>query len=1264
METGKDGHVSDAAFEDQGEETALASQGVPEISYRPFLPRRIGVYEERFRGFVARLKPGAAASELFELIEAEYAWASRQCGAPSVRDRYRSALCVLKDLLGQGWAWRYRDHRLEVAPPDYTKAPENAAEASRQKAEIRKSMAAERLSQLDKESTKSFLQQMERPRRYAGASVCVLDLIADGQLLARDLRAATVLAGTARAGALRRIVQPYLQLVADNARCQLTGLRLIDIWRYFRYSWSLPYFSTPGRNLFYLVRDAARPFHPIVGIAALGNSIVRLGDRDHWIGWSLESFETRVKELELQDADVNQEATRLVTWLLESVDTAVADVDAAELLSAAELRNPTEAVIGHLLDRARTSARSRVEKLRAHAKARGEAPKRPRRQPSGEAAQVMLLRGPADRSSSLADQSVDDLFDQKRASELAELLRARRSLQAIRSMPPIDALRSLLSNEEGRRAIGIAIKAVKKRHVGTSMMDIIICGAVAPYTHVLGGKLTCMLLTSPQVRLDYKNRYGNAVSSIASRMKGESVTRPAELVFLGTTSLYHVGSSQYNRVRVPGQLAGGRGDARYERIGATRGYGSVHFSHRTRTLLELITAEQNAGATLITRTFGEGVNPKLRLVREGLACIGLDTDHLLQHQCRRIIYGVSLAHNSRDYLLSESSSPDYVFPAQGDDDAQRATENIAEYWRERWLARRIENPDIIDRILNTDPTELRMSGPSGDEGPGMLAHAEARQPPRESLRSDPPEPPPSAGPIGVEFVQQLYNHRSCYADRLTASQIEAIHIETPIENFVLSKLKSGTDIVLTGNPGDGKTHLIKRLAPQLKALDVRFDLDATAAESYSSIIKSWRASRKANKAFCLAINEWPLLELLRGFEGSFAPLKEVRAQVEAGIVYSDEVANPASVVVVDLNQRSVVERNIVDRLVNTLIDGRFYPECTACPARETCDVPKARSGLSQTRPRERLLRLLELTVKRGYHVTMRDLQGLIAYLIAGGRSCRELIVAEESVPYYSAAFSGSSDLFDALRNTFDPAVTTHPRFDEALWSTGMPGDGWSPTESLPVPASAAPDDPLSAMVALKRRFYFEHADGDKLLQLLPPDERRFFEVLNLARTQPVAVVRELIRLINRFYDSQETADDALRLWTRHRYDPRWSPTYVSTRKLGADQFNVHVPRLNPLVAKAQTYIADHLLLHASSDGGLSANLRVDLPLVRTLLDAQRGLPLALRAPELVKRIDLFFNDLARSDRSARDITDVRIKNLETGSELTFKVDRPGRRYGV
>ena len=83
------------------------------------------------------------------------------------------------------------------------------------------------------------------------------------------------------------------------------------------------------------------------------------------------------------------------------------------------------------------------------------------------------------------------------------------------------------------------------------MMDIIVCGSIPPYNELLGGKLVSILACSPRVIKDYTDKYSKQVSEIASRMKGSRVIRDSSLVYLGTTSLYAVGSSQYNRIKVP-----------------------------------------------------------------------------------------------------------------------------------------------------------------------------------------------------------------------------------------------------------------------------------------------------------------------------------------------------------------------------------------------------------------------------------------------------------------------------------------------------------------------------------------------------------------------------------------------------------------------------------------------------------------------------------------------------------------------------------------
>ena len=129
-------------------------------------------------------------------------------------------------------------------------------------------------------------------------------------------------------------------------------------------------------------------------------------------------------------------------------------------------------------------------------------------------------------------------------------------------------------------------------------------------------------------------------------MKGKDVARSAELVWVGTTSLYYVGSSQYNRIKMPAEVCGGEGFIEYKCLGETKGFGTVHYAQDTRQALDkLLVATHHA--SLINNEFGEGVNPKLRRIRSGMAVVGLDSDVFLRHESRRIVYGIPLAKNAR-----------------------------------------------------------------------------------------------------------------------------------------------------------------------------------------------------------------------------------------------------------------------------------------------------------------------------------------------------------------------------------------------------------------------------------------------------------------------------------------------------------------------------------------------------------------------------------------------------------------------------------------
>jgi uncharacterized protein DUF4338 len=228
-------------------------------------------------------------------------------------------------------------------------------------------------------------------------------------------------------------------------------------------------------------------------------------------------------------------------------------------------------------------------------------------------------------------------------------------------------------------------------------MDIAICGAIAPYHTLLGGKLVALLLCSPEIVKEYEARYGTQTSLIASCMRGASVKRNAHLVLLCTTSLYGAGLNQCSHVNVPSRLLGGTSElsVKYKSVGVSDGYGTFHFSKDTLRMMATLLGRSNESRK-VNSIFGEGVNPLMRKIREGLGLLGLPEDELLKHGSKRVVYGVALASNFREFLLGMSNSPKYFVPPTR---VNYKTELIADFWRQRWLLKRIRaKSDVLKEV--------------------------------------------------------------------------------------------------------------------------------------------------------------------------------------------------------------------------------------------------------------------------------------------------------------------------------------------------------------------------------------------------------------------------------------------------------------------------------------------------------------------------------------------------------------------------------------
>src|SRR5437870_12020783 len=102
------------------------------------------------------------------------------------------------------------------------------------------------------------------------------------------------------------------------------------------------------------------------------------------------------------------------------------------------------------------------------------------------------------------------------------------------------------------------------------------CGGIPPYSVLTGGKLTAMLLVSPEIALAYSRKYSDAESIIASSIAGRANSPGVASGFLGNYFSVWNGTepNQYTRVSVPCEILGGEvgENLRYSPLGRTEGY--------------------------------------------------------------------------------------------------------------------------------------------------------------------------------------------------------------------------------------------------------------------------------------------------------------------------------------------------------------------------------------------------------------------------------------------------------------------------------------------------------------------------------------------------------------------------------------------------------------------------------------------------------------------------------------------------------------------
>ncbi|MGH8542621.1 MAG: protein kinase domain-containing protein [Gammaproteobacteria bacterium] len=506
------------------------------------------------------------------------------------------------------------------------------------------------------------------------------------------------------------------------------------------------------------------------------------------------------------------------------------------------------------------------------------------------------------------------------------------------------------------------------------------------------------------------------------------------------------------------------------------------------------------------------------------------------------------------------------------------------------------------------------------------------------------------------------------------------YVLTRLDTELLPRLIAGEFrlLILTGNPGDGKTSFLQRLGRALTAegahleneddagwhlrfgdhlVAALYDASESHGEKGSDVLLNeilapleGSSPLAARYTAIIAANDGRLIDFFERYGATrFSWVwEQVRTQL-----FSPEKLFDDTVCLVDLKFRSLVsleldETSIFARVLDKLVGDDRWKQCQGCVARLECPVRFNALSL-QEKPLADVVRqrlhslLLAIHLRRERRPTLRDLRSALAFLITHDLGCKDVhrqrregkVPLSETGPlYFSSAFdsSGSPDLVldDLLQ--LDPAPVASPRLERFFH---FHREESSRYELLRVFLDAddrpAPDLPLLEAASgwvnhLKRRYFFEgKPEGDSDGRAIPAPESLFpyrffgeFVRALMAEIDDALLVKRLLFGISRADGVTAIPEGDLALRVTERQDSE----VVVVKLFPVGEFEIRRTHGPPEYVE---WVRDHLVLEHKSG---QPRLLVSLDLFEFLLRSSEGL---LPGPEesqaLIEDLTSFRNQL-------------------------------------
>lgn len=472
----------------------------------------------------------------------------------------------------------------------------------------------------------------------------------------------------------------------------------------------------------------------------------------------------------------------------------------------------------------------------------------------------------------------------------------------------------------------------------------------------------------------------------------------------------------------------------------------------------------------------------------------------------------------------------------------------------------------------------------------------------------------------LDFVKKLYKGKNCYSDHMCKEELQLLHIPSSVEQLVSDMISKGKIIFLTGNPGDGKTFIIKAIDNIISTHKTYVQTDLNNESNYQYVVDDIIKCYIENRSAVIAVNEYPFLRLCRQIKEQNEDIYEEIQDAKKSAITYDNISSPLikKIAVIDLNERNFLttDNHLLDELFTKLQnllkdDAAYYPV-----------LQYNINAISYTPIKIQLIALLELAASECEHFAVRDILGAISFILA---ACTTEEYSNQK--YYNAIFTSDNKFLMAIKQ-YDPIYLSHPDIDEKLWN-GEITEGWLIDIPLEWPNSKEYEDDVDKAVEcfknVKRKYYFENIDGQSLFELQPNEIKKSIEIFSHFEAQRKKIKEHLIRSINKLFLPSSNSKNQLFIWTTHRYDMSIEvATAVSSRHVDSSELEIKMPRPADWL-KGLEYQPNHITMKPKN--GKNPVLTLDVDFLRTLDAVENGYPVSLLAPQYEQTATMFLQQL-------------------------------------